>query len=327
MGTKERLLSFFEQNKGVYLSGEEIAEKLSVSRTSVWKAVNSLRKEGYSIDAVPNKGYSLSVNTDILSAQGIRKYLNADCSAIDLNVLPIVKSTNSVLREKAGDGAAEGYVIISNAQTEGRGRAGRKFYSPEDTGIYMSLLLRPKGISPSQAVKITTMAAVAVCEAIEAVSNEPAEIKWVNDIYMNGKKVCGILTEASFSMESGSLDYVVLGIGMNVYPPVDCFPAELEHIAGAIFKNRQNDGKNRLAAEFLNSFMGYYTQMSEMDYIKKYREKSFVIGKEIDVLFSNGRKKALALDVNEDCHLIVRYEDGTTEELSSGEISINCRFV
>ena len=143
MKTKEKLLTLFEKNRGVYFSGEEIAEKLSVSRTAVWKAVNSLRREGYRIHAVQNKGYCLAANTDILSVQGIQKYLESACSQIKLTVLPAAASTNALLREKAAAGAPEGCVLIAGSQTEGRGRTGRRFYSPPDTGLYMSLLLRP----------------------------------------------------------------------------------------------------------------------------------------------------------------------------------------
>ena len=322
MGTKEKLLSLFEEQKGTYLSGEEIAERLSVSRTAVWKAVKSLRNEGYEIDAVPNKGYSLSVHTDILSAQGIQKYLNGACRDMELYVLPETGSTNTLLREKANAGAAEGCTIIAGAQTEGRGRMGRSFYSPADTGIYMSILLRPVELTPVQAVGLTTMAAVAACEAIEEVSGRQAQIKWVNDIFMDGKKVSGILTEAALGLESGSLDYVIVGIGINAYPPKEGFPQEIDQIAGAVFPKRQNDGKNHLAAAFLNRFMEYYSKKQNADYVEKYRERSLVIGKEIRVLSSGGERKALALDVDKECHLLVRYEDGSTERLSSGEISI-----
>lgn len=322
MSTKEKLLSLFERNKGRYFSGEEIAETLSVSRTAVWKAVNSLRSEGYSIDAVQNRGYCLSVDTDILSAQGIQKYLEPSCGSLKLDVLPDIGSTNTFLREKANDGAEEGYVVIANAQTKGRGRFGRSFYSPSDTGIYMSLLLRPKDITPDKAVMFTTMASVAACEAIEEVSGEQAQIKWVNDIYMNGKKVSGTLTEAALSLEDGSLDYVVLGIGINAYPPKEGFPKEIEDIAGAVFSQRINDAKNHLAAGFLNRFMGYYSSRESSGYVKKYRARSLALGKEISVLSPTGKKNALAIDVDDDCRLIVKYENGSTEHLSSGEISI-----
>ncbi len=322
METKEQLLALFERNKGAYFSGEDIAEALSISRTAVWKAVKSLRSEGYKIDAVRNKGYSLSVETDILSVQGIRKYLKPHCMDMELNVIPTLNSTNTMVREQAAAGAAEGYTVIANKQTNGRGRSGRSFYSPSDTGVYMSLLLRPQGYSAQQAVRLTTMAAVAACEAIEAVSGETAQIKWVNDIYVAGKKVCGILTEASLGLENGALEYAVLGIGINVSPPKGGFPKELEHIAGAVFHEAQSDGKNHLAAEFLNRFMTYYTMPQYADYVEQYRNRSLVLGKEIHVLFPDCEKKAVAHDVDEACRLIVEFEDGTTASLSSGEISV-----
>ena len=324
-GTKEKLLALFEENKGTYFSGEEIAERLSVSRTAVWKAVNSLRGEGYEIDAVQNKGYCLSVSTDILSAPGIRKYLKPACAFLEPEVLPVAESTNVLLKERAGAGAKEGYVILANSQTEGRGRLGRSFYSPADTGIYMSLLLRPRAYSPDQAVRLTTMAAVAACEAIEEVSGRRAQIKWVNDIFMDDKKVSGILTEAAFSLEDNGLDYIVVGIGINAYPPKEGFPADVAQVAGAVFQTRQNDGKNHLAAAFLNHFISYYAAGENMDYAEKYRARSLVIGKEIRVLSPAGEKEAVALDVDEECRLVVRYEDGSREKLSSGEISVRLR--
>ena len=260
MGTKEKLLALFEADKGKFFSGEELAARLAVSRTAVWKAVNSLRKEGYEIQAVQNKGYSLSVSTDILSIQGVEKYLNPEHSYIELEILPDIGSTNDYLREKAAQGKGEGYAVVAGAQTRGKGRTGRSFYSPADTGIYLSLLLRPKDCGPAQAVKFTTMAAVAACEAIEKVSHRSPQIKWVNDIYIDGKKVSGILTEASVSLENGSLEYVLLGIGINVYPPEKGFPQELRETAGSVFQERKSDGKNQLAAGFLNRLMDIYTK-------------------------------------------------------------------
>lgn len=322
MATKEELLALFEKNKGMYISGEAIAEKLSVSRTAVWKAVKSLQSDGYIIDAVQNKGYSLAAETDILSAQGIGKYLKSICSDLQINVLPVVSSTNTAVREMAEAGAKEGTAVISGAQTGGRGRNGHSFFSPYNTGLYMSLLLRPRNCPSNQAVKLTTMAAVAVCKAIEAVSGEKAQIKWVNDIYIHGKKVCGILTEASFGLEDGLLEYAVVGIGINVFVPEGGFPKELESIAGAVFNNTQSDAKNRLAAECLNRFMEYYTALEKSDYVSEYRSRSLVIGKEVRVIFSDRQVDALVLDIDDDCRLVVQYGDGTTESLFSGDVRV-----
>ena len=161
MGTRDRVLELFEKERGVFLSGEQIAESLSVSRAAVWKSVKGLQAAGYPIEAVRNRGYCLSAKTDILSFQGIRKYLDSICEGLKLQILPCVDSTNTLAREKAAAGAPDGWVIIANGQTGGRGRRGRSFYSPPDTGLYMSLILRPDQYSPGQAVKLTAMAAVA----------------------------------------------------------------------------------------------------------------------------------------------------------------------
>lgn len=327
MGTKERLLSLLESRKGEYLSGEEIARQLSVSRTAVWKAVNALRGAGYEIDAAQNRGYCLDVHTDILSVQGIRRYLDKQWQYLSLEVLPCAGSTNALLRQRAAEGAPEGCVILANQQTQGRGRLGREFYSPPDTGIYMSLLLRPRDLEPSQAVKITTMAAVAACQAIEAVSGREARIKWVNDIFLNGKKVCGILTEGAYHLETGMLDYVVPGIGFNVYPPAGGFPGELAGIADSIFRNQADEGKNRLAAAFLNHFLDIYRSGDPTGYAAAYRARSMVIGHAIQIISPTGTRNAYALDVDKDCRLVVRCEDGTVETLSSAEISIRDRDI
>lgn len=322
MTTKEKLLALFESNRDKYFSGEDIAQRLSVSRGAVWKAVKALQNEGYAIDAVTNKGYCLSNKTDILSAQGIQKYLRSELSDMEISVISKVSSSNSVVRDKANDGAEEWYLLLANEQSSGRGRIGRSFFSPKDTGIYMSLLLRPNDYSAEDSVRITTMAAVAVCEAIEDISDETAEIKWVNDIFVRGKKVCGILTEGSFGLESGLLEYAVLGIGINIYEPKGGFPKELDSIAGSVLKSHQSDAKNRFVSQFLNRFYDYYALSSKNDYTEKYRGRSIVIGKQVKLLSANESKNAVVLGIDDHCRLQVRCDDGTEQCYSSGEISV-----
>ncbi len=322
MTTKEKILALFEASRGVYFSGEDIAQKLSISRAAVWKVVKSLQKDGYAIDAVMNRGYCLSANTDILSVQGIQKYLRPEVAGWDLSVLPAVSSTNALVREKANNGAPEGCMVLANEQSSGRGRLGRDFFSPQGTGIYMSLLLRPQNYSAEQAVRITTMAAVAMCEAIEAVSDEKAQIKWVNDIFVRDKKVCGILTEGSFSLESGLLEYAVLGIGINLYQPKGGFPKELKDIAGVIFQTPQDDAKNRVVSEFLNRFYVYYMEPGQTGYVEQYQKRSLVVGKQVTLLSGNASKNAVVLGIDDHCRLLVKYADGTEGCYSSGEISI-----
>ena len=322
MKTRDKILDLLESRKGEYISGEELASELSVTRAAVWKAVTGLREDGYPINAVPNKGYRLAEETDYLTEQGIWKYLDRSCSMLNIRVLPETGSTNDLLRERSDAGCPEGTVLIAGMQTDGKGRLGRRFYSPANTGIYMSLLLRPDGSASFQTAFLTAAAAVAVCEAIESVSGRAAQIKWPNDIFMDRKKVCGILAESSVRAGSGTMERVILGIGTNAYPPEGGFPKEIREIAGAVFSEPQNEGKNRLTAELLNRFMAYYLNPDRDDTAAKYRARCMVIGQKIDVLSPAGRRKAAALDVDEDCRLVVRYEDGETEHLSSGEISI-----
>lgn len=320
MDTKQRLLNLLDFHKGEYVSGQQLGEELAVSRAAIWKAIKALRAEGYLIDAVKNKGYCLSAQTDVISAIGVRKYLQPEYQSLGIAVFPTLVSTNNTARENAIAGASEG-VVLALCQTGGKGRKGRSFFSPEGSGIYMSLLLRPHHYSADKAASLTTMAAVAVCDAIESVCGKTAKIKWVNDVFVDGKKACGILTEAAMSIETGALDYAIVGIGINVTPPSEGFPDELKSIAGAVLLSPQSDGKNRLAAEVINRFMNYYLSKNQ-GYVSSYISKSFILGKQITVIGYDSERTATALDIDSECRLIVRYDSGETAVLSSGEISI-----
>lgn len=322
MTTKEKLLALLEDSKGTFFSGEEIARTLQVSRAAVWKAVNALREDGYTIDAATNKGYRLSPDSDILSPQGIRRFLKPEYRDLDLTVLPTAPSTNALVREKANQGRPEGCVIVACEQTAGRGRYGRQFFSPVDSGVYLSLLLRPTAYSPQQATCLTAAAAAAMCQAIEAVTGQQPGIKWVNDIFLHGKKVCGILTEAAVGLETGALDYMVLGAGVNLYPPVKGFPEEIQPIAGSVLERSCPEAKNRLVGEFLNRFWDFYTHPECRTYLEDYRSRSLAIGQNVTVLSAGRAVSAYAYGIDDDFRLLVRYENGDTEALSYGEIRI-----
>lgn len=319
MTTKEQLLTLLEDRQGSFVSGEELAGALKLSRAAICKAVKALRQEGYAIEAVTNRGYRLSPESDIVSVQGVKRRLKPD---LQITFHPSVDSTNRVLRALAEQGAAEGTVVIAGAQTQGRGRYGREFFSPEDTGIYLSLLLRPVHADPRQTVTLTAAAAVAMCQAIEAVCGESPKIKWVNDIFLHGKKVCGILTEAAFSLETGAPEYVVVGAGINVYASRDGFPPALEGVAGALWESTVPDGKNRLTAEFLNRFWALYAAGDPLAFLEEYRRRSLVIGKNITVLAGSMEAKARAVGIDDQCRLLVQYESGETDALSYGEVRI-----
>ena len=322
MTTKEKLLALLEDSKGTFFSGEEIARTLQVSRAAVWKAVNALREDGYTVDAATNKGYRLSPDSDILSPQGIRRFLKPEYRDLDLTVLPTAPSTNALVREKANQGCPEGCVIVACEQTAGRGRYGRQFFSPVDSGVYLSLLLRPTAYSPQQATCLTAAAAAAMCQAIEAVTGQRPGIKWVNDIFLHGKKVCGILTEAAVGLETGTLNYMVLGAGVNLYPPAEGFPEEIQSIAGSVLERSCPEAKNRLVGEFLNRFWDFYSHPECRAYLEDYRARSLAIGRNVTVLSAGKTVSAYAYGIDDDFRLLVRYENGDTEALSYGEIRI-----
>ena len=322
MTTREKLLGLLEENREEYLSGAELAKTLAVSRAAVWKAVKSLQQEGYPIDAVTNRGYRLSRGGDRLSAPGVRKYLKPGYRDLPITVAEETRSTNTALRALAEAGAPEGTVYIAQSQTGGRGRMGRSFFSPAGTGLYLSLLLRPVSWKPARAAQLTAAAAAAMCEAIREVTGKEPGIKWVNDILLDGKKVCGILTEASFSMESGVLEYAVLGLGINVYPPEGGFPKELGEIAGAVLDAPGEDVRSRLAGEFLNRFLSCYAHPEDRSFLDTYRRRSVAVGREVTVLSGGHERRAFAYAVDDDCRLLVRCDDGTEQALSYGEIRI-----
>lgn len=322
MSTKEKVLAVLESRKGQSISGAELAKALNISRNSVWKAINSLRGEGYSFAATPNRGYCLLEENDIISQQSVQKHLK-NTDFFRLTVMDSVTSTNTVLKQLAENGEAEGRVVIANEQTSGKGRLGRTFYSPPGSGIYISLLLRPK-MRAADALFITTAAAVAVSRAIEDVTGRKASIKWVNDLFCDGKKVCGILTEASIDFESGGLSYAVLGIGMNIANPDGGFPDELSDIAASIYAGEpySSEIRSELAASVLDNFLRLYNELHTRSFMAEYRARSFVIGKEVYVVSPNSREQAIVLDIDDEARLIVKTVGGEIKKLSSGEISI-----
>ena len=321
MSVKDEVATLFEKNRGEVLSGEEIADRLGVSRTAVWKAIRSLQKEGYQISGVSGKGYCLSRATDVMSASGIRNYLDDPTREwAEVRVFEQVDSTNEVLKRKAAEGPAEGLVAAAMSQTKGKGRFSRGFYSPEGAGVYFSIYLKPS-FSLENAGLITTAAAVAACRAIDALSGKKTQIKWVNDVYLDGKKIVGILTEASFNAENAELEYAVLGIGIDLYRPPEGFPEEAGE-AGAVFDAVQEDMRNRMIAEVLNRFRPIYENLESRAFIGEYRERCFVPGREVLVIRGGKKTPALALEVDDHCRLKVRYEDGREELLNSGEVSL-----
>lgn len=332
MNTKEQLAQLLEQSGSEYLSGERLATQLGLTRAAVWKSIGQLTADGYEIES-SRQGYRLGPNSDAVSENSIRSYLDDPDHVFTLEVLSETDSTNNQLRNLAitaqHDGTLDSlkpwHAVIASSQTAGRGRMGRTFVSPAGTGVYLSVLLRPDS-DANLAVRITTAAAVAACQAIESCTDAHPQIKWVNDVYVNNRKVCGILTEASINYETGVPDWVVLGIGFNVYPPTEGFPDELKNIAGAITANRTRDLRSRLTASFLKHFYRICRYLNNSAYSDEYKRRSFLLGHRIHVIKGDALIPAVATDIDEECRLVVRYDDGSTEVLSSGEVSIRPDF-
>ncbi len=319
--TRDDVLNALWQRADEYVSGEELARSLSLSRTAVWKAIGQLREEGYAVESQPRLGYRLLSGSDVLSAEGVRRHLRH--RELRLQVYKTISSTNTVLKSLAAEGAESGLVLLSEEQTAGRGRMGRSFYSPPASGLYLSLLLRP-AMQASDATRLTACAAVAVCETIEALSGRPAQIKWVNDVFMDGRKVCGILTEASIDCETGTLHYVIIGIGVNTRAPAGDFPEELRNIAGSAFGTADlPELRCRLAAGILDRLTDYAADPTAPAIFAEYKKRSLVLGRDINIL-APGREPvpAAAVDLAEDFALLARLPDGSMRRLSSGEVSV-----
>lgn len=247
---------------------------------------------------------------------------NGRCHMLVYDHLP---STNRTAREMATEGAPDGTVIIAHEQSAGRGRLQRSFFSPGGTGLYMSLILR-RDLPAAEALRLTPMAAVATADAIEGLIGRRVDIKWVNDIYLDGKKVCGILTEGSVDPTTGRMQYAVVGIGVNVTPPDGDFPLEIRHVAGAILSSGTDAEKMRdtLAEKILENMMSLLEDSDSKNVHKRYRSRLMLLGRSVMVHTADGSssRPATALEVDEDYRLIVCYEDGTMEHLDSGEVSI-----
>lgn len=318
MNTKKIILNTLKAGRGEPVSGEALAESIGVSRAAVHKAIKALRSEGYQINASTNKGYRLEEKEQILTPDGLRNNLPDDLPMI---FMQSTDSTNTEAKKLALEGAAHGTSVFALRQTAGKGRLGRSFHSTAGTGIYMSIILKPK-FDISKSVLITTAASVAVCRALREVCNAEPEIKWVNDVYINNKKVCGILTEATTDFESGQIESLIVGIGINC--STEGFPQDLLEIAGAVKGDYSTD---RLAAQVIIELLMLAEDLDSRSFIEEYRQLSMVIGKTVKVYKGGcspdaGGHSARVLDIDDNGGLHVLYSTGQQETLSSGEISI-----
>lgn len=320
MSLRESILEYFESHRGESISGESLAGMFEVSRTAVWKAVKTLKDDGHEIVAVPNKGYMLATESDLMTAAGICMLVNRELAPL-IKVEREVDSTNERAKALALEGASAGTTVIADAQSSGKGRMGRKFESPPGAGIYMSMILRPR-FDMRNGVLITTAAAVAVCRAIKAVTDIKPGIKWVNDIYVEKRKVAGILTEGITDLESGTIESVVVGIGLNFKAVPGAYPKELLDKIGMLFDGiSPNITRNEMAAAIINELWNISENLEERSFISEYKELSILLGRDVFYIENGEKHPSKVVDIDDNGALIVEHE-GVSRRLSSGEISI-----
>lgn len=320
---KYDVLSSLRNGNG-FISGEKISEQFGVSRAAVNLAVKALREEGYDIKSVTNRGYRLVSSPDVLNEGEIMSYLPKERMDRVL-CLDKVDSTNIYLKKIAEEGAGAGQVVIADEQTAGRGRRGRKFVSPKACGIYISYLMRPT-VEAAESVSLTAHAAVAVARAIKSVTDADCKIKWVNDLVLNKKKICGILTELSVEAESGHIQNIVVGIGINVNAKKESFPDEIKDIATSLYaETGKKVCRAALAAEIIKELdiLSEHDFKEMEEYLTEYRERSVTVGNKIKVLKGDEVKLGKALKINDDYTLTVEYESGVTDILIAGEVSVH----
>ncbi len=317
MQLKLEILRLLEENRDRDLSGEWLAARFGVSRNAVWKAVKALQAEGYDISAGKNRGYRLAPENDMLSAVGIAGAIRHPIKGMAIYLHREIDSTNNEAKRLIADGKGGMALIVAEGQTAGRGRQGKSFYSPEKTGIYMTLSF-PARLAIQDAVFVTGAAAVAVWRAIYALTGIETKIKWVNDLYMGEKKICGILTEAISDLETGLVQHVVIGIGIN-YSTQD-FPTELQNIAASLAPVGVE--RNRMIAAVVDELLDVFSNPKDEGHMALYRQQSMVIGREILYVQNGIEQSARAVDIDETGGLVVELPSGTKETLRSGEISL-----
>ena len=325
MMSREKVLALLREQEG-YLSGEELSRQLGLSRAAVWKAVETLRKEGYGIEARTGLGYRLSFAPDALTEREVRRFLGqGGILGRELHCLDTVDSTNTYAKKLALAGSPDGTVVISNNQTAGRGRMGRTFQSPRDKGIYLTVLLRPN-LPPERLMPVTAMAGVAVCDAVEQVCGVRPGLKWPNDPVIGGRKLCGILTELSLEGETGRVQYLVLGIGVNVSQQPEDFPPDVAEIATSLSAYLGREvSRPQLAAAMVRELERLYTTLLSGDlssYLASYRQGCVNLGKTVQLLGDGRREVVTALDIDPDFGLVVRTETGEEKVVRSGEVSV-----
>ena len=304
-----------------YVSGQELCNKFGVSRTAVWKAINQLKENGYEIEAVQNKGYHLLSAPDVMDVTELESIHSTEWAGCELYYYDSIDSTNTKAKELAEEGHPSGTLVVADRQTAGKGRRGRSWESPTGIGIFMTLMLKPE-INPNNASMLTLVAAMATTRAIRRVTGVPAMIKWPNDIVMNGKKVCGILTEMSAQFDY--INHIVIGIGINVHN--EEFPEEIKETASSLFlESGQHIHRASLIEAFLEEFEDVYAEYlktEDMEGLQKEYDTMLVNrGRQVRVLDPKEPFEGKAMGITKKGELIVDTWE-SRKLVSSGEVSV-----
>ncbi len=314
----ERILRIFRRHEGDYVSGEEISRELGVSRASVWKHIETLRELGYRIAAVPNLGYKLTGRPDRLIPEEIKEGLRTSYLGKKVAAYESLDSTNDTAYGLAEKGAKVGTVVVAEHQKKGKGRQGRHWASPKG-GVYLSCILKPE-IEPREVAKITLVAAVAVCVSIRETAGVEAMIKWPNDIIVNKKKVCGILTE--MKAEQDKVDFVILGIGVNVDTSVRHLPKGATSLAKESGRRAAKVDLTRRILENLEEYLALFGKDGFNKIRNEWRDYSATLGRQVKVHCHDEKIEGEALDVDRDGALVVRLDSGIQRRILSGDVVI-----
>lgn len=321
---KDKVLNLLKKNHNLFISGETISDNLGVSRAAIWKYIKKLKEDGYVIESMSKNGYKLISSPDILTQNEIDELLSTKYIGRNIIHFDSIDSTNIKAKELASTGESNGTTVISEEQTSGRGRFGRNWHSPKYKGIWMSIILTPD-IDPLNASNITLIAAAAVFKALKSLGIQ-TQIKWPNDIILNNKKLCGILTE--MNSELNKINYIIIGIGVNVNTSVKDFLSEINSKATSLkVETGQNFSRQKLTSEILNFFEILYEEYIDKNCldstIQICKENSILIGKEIQLHIKGELIDAKVIDISEDGLLIVKYKNGRTQKIISGEVSMH----
>jgi BirA family transcriptional regulator, biotin operon repressor / biotin---[acetyl-CoA-carboxylase] ligase len=321
MDTRDRLVIHLKEAKGAWVSGQALSRRLDVTRAAVWKHICRLREEGYVIDSSTRKGYFFRDAADSLLPGEIRRSLQTRCLGHRIVYYPEVDSTNRVAKELAMAGEPEGTLILSDRQTGGRGRKGRAWFSPPGGGIYLSLILRP-GLHPVEAPKMTLLAGVALAETLLPFIASGVSIRWPNDLYSRGKKIAGILMEVAAEIDT--VDYLVLGVGLNVNIPGETFPTELRGRATSLVSETGSPARRaELLSDFLSRLEERYLGIGKTGFspvIQRWRELTDTIGKRVRATWPDHPVEGIVAGIGEDGRLLLKCPDGSVRQILSGEL-------